>query len=320
MGYKILSKVEVCQNQYELSIDAPYITRNAKAGQFIILRVEQQGERIPLTIADVDKESGILTIVYMAVGYTTKKLAQLNVGDEIVVMQGATTNEYDYFKKIYEPTYRELGITHEACCWATLKYLTQPTEAFPDLVVTDEFLAHLDAYFNELDLEGYKTTDEKLNELLNDQYLQSINYYMAQKQAENGGISYCYAFDEPYDGEYAKCRAGHAIDCYYFFGSFNGGKAIGTKEQVDFSRKYQDMAANFFRYGDPSTKDFKWEPYNKETGYITLLNKEDIRCIEGYHKKRINLAVKMTDENEAMKIAFPWIHMFPLAIELHYGK
>ena len=84
MGYKILKKVELCQKQYELSIDAPYITRNAKAGQFIILRVEENGERVPLTIADVDKENGILTIVYMAVGYTTKKLALLDVGDEIV--------------------------------------------------------------------------------------------------------------------------------------------------------------------------------------------------------------------------------------------
>ena len=88
MSYKILKKVELCQNQYELSIDAPYITRNAKAGQFIILRVEENGERVPLTIADVDKENGILTIVYMAVGYTTKKLALLDVGDEIVDIVG----------------------------------------------------------------------------------------------------------------------------------------------------------------------------------------------------------------------------------------
>lgn len=88
MGYKIISKVELCPNQYELQIEAPYVVRNAKAGQFIILRVEEDGERVPLTIADVDKEQGILTIVYMAVGYTTKKLAQLGVGDEIVDLVG----------------------------------------------------------------------------------------------------------------------------------------------------------------------------------------------------------------------------------------
>lgn len=83
MGYKILSKIELCPNQFELKIEAPYITRNAQAGQFIILRVDEEGERIPLTIADVNKESGELTIVYMAVGYTTKRLALLNQGDEI---------------------------------------------------------------------------------------------------------------------------------------------------------------------------------------------------------------------------------------------
>lgn len=88
MGYEILSKTELCPNQYEIIIKAPYITRNAKAGQFIILRVDAEGERVPLTIADIDKEKGELTIVYMAVGYSTKKLAQLNVGDEIADIVG----------------------------------------------------------------------------------------------------------------------------------------------------------------------------------------------------------------------------------------
>lgn len=88
MSYKILSKIELCPNQYELVIEAPYVVRNAKAGQFIILRVEENGERIPLTIADTDKEKGLLTIVFMAVGYTTKKLAQLNVGDSLIDLAG----------------------------------------------------------------------------------------------------------------------------------------------------------------------------------------------------------------------------------------
>lgn len=88
MNYKIISKRELCANQYELVIEAPYVVRNAKAGQFIILRAEENGERIPLTIADVDKESGLLTIVFMAVGYTTKKLAQLNKGDCVVDLAG----------------------------------------------------------------------------------------------------------------------------------------------------------------------------------------------------------------------------------------
>ena len=88
MGYKILSKKEVCANQYELTIHAPHITRNAQAGQFIILRVSENGERIPLTIADYDRSTGALTIVFMAVGYTTKELAKLEVGDELLDISG----------------------------------------------------------------------------------------------------------------------------------------------------------------------------------------------------------------------------------------
>ena len=88
MAYKILSKRELCPNQYEITIDAPYVVRNAKAGQFIIFRAEEDGERVPLTIADVDKEKGVLTLVFMAVGYSTKKLAALEVGDDLVDLVG----------------------------------------------------------------------------------------------------------------------------------------------------------------------------------------------------------------------------------------
>ena len=98
MGYKILAKKELCPNQYEITIEAPYVVRNAKAGQFIIFRAEENGERVPLTIADVNKETGALTIVFMAVGYTTKKLAELNVGDEVVDIVG-TLGQPTHIKK-----------------------------------------------------------------------------------------------------------------------------------------------------------------------------------------------------------------------------
>lgn len=88
MGYKILSKKELCPNQFELTIEAPYVVKNAQAGQFIILRVDEEGERVPLTIADFNKKNGELTIVFMAVGYSTKKLAKLEVGDEITDLVG----------------------------------------------------------------------------------------------------------------------------------------------------------------------------------------------------------------------------------------
>lgn len=88
MGYKILSKIQLNENLFEITVDAPYVVKNAKAGQFIILRVDKKGERVPLTIADINKEKNELTMVFMAVGCTTKKLAQIQVGEEILDLVG----------------------------------------------------------------------------------------------------------------------------------------------------------------------------------------------------------------------------------------
>jgi ferredoxin--NADP+ reductase len=66
-----------------LEVTAPRIARKARAGQFIILRVDEQGERLPLTVADRDPEKGTITIVFQAVGFTTRQLAEKNVGDTI---------------------------------------------------------------------------------------------------------------------------------------------------------------------------------------------------------------------------------------------
>jgi len=88
MGYKILNKIQHSENLYEITVDAPYVVKNARAGQFVILRVEEKGERIPLTIADFDKQKNELTIVFMAVGHSTKKLSQMEIGEEIPDLVG----------------------------------------------------------------------------------------------------------------------------------------------------------------------------------------------------------------------------------------
>ncbi|MCI1982508.1 MAG: sulfide/dihydroorotate dehydrogenase-like FAD/NAD-binding protein [Oscillospiraceae bacterium] len=67
-----------------MDIDAPFIAKKAKAGQFIILRVNERGERIPLTIADYDRVKGTVTIIYQVVGKTTMLLDQLNEGNAIL--------------------------------------------------------------------------------------------------------------------------------------------------------------------------------------------------------------------------------------------
>jgi ferredoxin--NADP+ reductase len=69
-------------------VKAPLIAKAASAGQFVIVRVREGGERIPLTITDYDRESGLLTIVVQEVGATTRRLAELEEGDEILDMLG----------------------------------------------------------------------------------------------------------------------------------------------------------------------------------------------------------------------------------------
>ena len=86
--YKIVSK-EVLNNAVELMvIHAPYVARKCEAGQFIIIRVDEDGERIPLTIADYDREAETVTIIYQVVGYSTELLSQLKAGDSVVDFVG----------------------------------------------------------------------------------------------------------------------------------------------------------------------------------------------------------------------------------------
>lgn len=66
-----------------MEIDAPFIAKKAEPGQFIILRVDEDGERIPLTIADFNRDKGTITIIYQIVGATTKKLDSLSEGDSL---------------------------------------------------------------------------------------------------------------------------------------------------------------------------------------------------------------------------------------------
>ena len=81
--YKIISK-EKLNNAVELmEIHAPFVARKCEPGQFIIVRVDEDGERVPLTIADFDREKGTVTIIYQVVGYSTELLSQKEVGDYV---------------------------------------------------------------------------------------------------------------------------------------------------------------------------------------------------------------------------------------------
>ena len=79
--YKILNKETLNPTVIKMEIEAPYVAKKAQPGQFIILRTDEDGERIPLTVADYDREKGTVTIIFQIVGATTEKLGHMNEGD-----------------------------------------------------------------------------------------------------------------------------------------------------------------------------------------------------------------------------------------------
>lgn len=86
---KIILKEKLSESVFKMILDAPSIAEERKAGQFIMLQIdEDNGERIPLTIADANEKNGTITIIFQVVGMTTEELAKLNVGDDIPVLVG----------------------------------------------------------------------------------------------------------------------------------------------------------------------------------------------------------------------------------------
>ena len=86
--YRIMLREDLVPGIHLFKVEAPAVARKAQAGQFVVLRVDEKGERIPLTVADWDREEGSITIVFMEVGATTRKLAQLKAGDYIANFAG----------------------------------------------------------------------------------------------------------------------------------------------------------------------------------------------------------------------------------------
>jgi len=81
--YEILFKQDLVPNIHLLKIAASNVAEKAQPGQFVVVRIDEKGERVPLTIADWDREEGSITVVFMEVGTTTHRLALLEVGDSI---------------------------------------------------------------------------------------------------------------------------------------------------------------------------------------------------------------------------------------------
>jgi len=86
--YEILEKKSLSETVKLMKIEAPMVARKAVAGQFIILRIDEKGERIPLTIADYNRKNGTITVIFMEVGKTTKQLGKMKAGDKLLNFAG----------------------------------------------------------------------------------------------------------------------------------------------------------------------------------------------------------------------------------------
>ncbi len=101
--FKIIRKKQLNEQVVLFEIEAPFIAAKAEAGQFIIFRLDEQGERVPLTIADYDRQKGTITIIFQTVGASTMMLGELNEGDcisDVVGPLGVATEDGDNIKKV----------------------------------------------------------------------------------------------------------------------------------------------------------------------------------------------------------------------------
>ncbi|MDH3216118.1 MAG: sulfide/dihydroorotate dehydrogenase-like FAD/NAD-binding protein [Candidatus Krumholzibacteria bacterium] len=86
--HKVVERTRIVPNIHLLRVEAPEVVRKLQPGNFVIVKIDQIGERIPLTAADWDEETGIVSLVFMTVGASTHRLAQLEAGDEIEACVG----------------------------------------------------------------------------------------------------------------------------------------------------------------------------------------------------------------------------------------
>ncbi|MFX0022449.1 MAG: sulfide/dihydroorotate dehydrogenase-like FAD/NAD-binding protein [Candidatus Hermodarchaeota archaeon] len=126
MSYKILKKVQLDRSGtlFEMEIASPLIAKKAYAGNFVLIRINEKGERIPLTIADYDSEKGTITLVIQVVGKSTLLLSHQNEGDEILDVVGPLGNRI-HIEKYENPIVIIGGGVGIAPCYPQAKELKQ---------------------------------------------------------------------------------------------------------------------------------------------------------------------------------------------------
>ena len=86
--YKIVKAEQLSEKNFLMVVEAPWVVRSCQPGQFLIVKIDEQGERIPLTICDYDREAGTVTIVFQTIGASTERMAKLKAGDYFMDVTG----------------------------------------------------------------------------------------------------------------------------------------------------------------------------------------------------------------------------------------
>ena len=133
--FKILRKEEWSPNVYAMDIEAPRVAKKAQAGQFIVLRVNEEGERIPLTIADYDRETGKILIVFQAIGVApTYPIARAmkEAGNKVIAIMGAKTKDILIMEDEMKAVTDEVLVTTDDGSYGIKGFVTNAVQALVD--------------------------------------------------------------------------------------------------------------------------------------------------------------------------------------------
>jgi ferredoxin--NADP+ reductase len=185
MKHTILKKKILSAENYAIEVEAPLVAEKYKPGQFVILRTHAEGERIPLTVSDVNSTKGTIVLVFQVVGKTTKQLASLNEGDVILDCVGPLGNpsEIEKFGRVVCIG----GGTGIACIYPVSRALSDAGNEVVSIIgARTESLLLLEEEITKISSEMYITTDDgsKGRSGLVTDVLEEL----IQKYKEEGGI------------------------------------------------------------------------------------------------------------------------------------
>ncbi|MFA6939548.1 MAG: sulfide/dihydroorotate dehydrogenase-like FAD/NAD-binding protein [Clostridiaceae bacterium] len=164
--YKILTKKELAPKIYSLEIEAKRVAKAALPGQFVIIRIDEKGERIPLTVADYDENKGAITIVVQAVGSSTNRMVKLNEGDYLLDFAGPLGTPSELVQENIEDLKKMklifvAGGVGSAPVYPQVKWLCE-RGVFPDVIIggrNKEFIL-LEEEMKKLGAHIYPCTDD----------------------------------------------------------------------------------------------------------------------------------------------------------------